>query len=150
MRTAASVRAGFESFTPTGDTLEERLTSVGTNILNRLFSSDAIDFMRLSVLEARRFPDLVRIGRMARERAAQVVTQVLQEMAHSIDLSSYPALAPSRLETTTQFFLDLVVARPLLRALLGEDLKLLRAEYQAQVGPGVELFLAACRRSAVS
>jgi AcrR family transcriptional regulator len=81
MRNAASVRAGFESFTPTGNTLEERLTSVATNILSRLFSSDAIDFMRLSVFEARRFPELVNIGRMARGRAAQVVTQVLREVA---------------------------------------------------------------------
>ena len=147
MRNAASVRAGFETFTPTGNTLKERLTSVGTNILSRLFSSDAIDFMRLSVLEARRFPDLVNIGRMARGRATQAVTQVLRELAQSVDLSAYPGLAPASLETATQLFMDLVVARPLLRALLGEDLKQLRRESETHVARSVEFFLAACRHS---
>jgi len=145
MRNAARVRDGFETVAASGTTLQERLTSVGINILNRLFSSDAIDFMRLSVLEAHRFPDLATVGRMARERAAQAVTRVLREMAESVDLSSYPALAPARLETTTHFFMDLVVARPLLRALLGEDVRRLRAETEAQVARRVEFFLAACR-----
>jgi AcrR family transcriptional regulator len=145
MRNAAGVRAGFESFTPTGNTLKERLISVATNILNRLFSSDAIDFMRLSVLEAHRFPDLINVGRIARGRAAQAVTQVLGEVAHSVDVSSYPGLAPGSLETATQLFMDLVVARPLLRALLGEDLKQLRGETEPHVARSVEFFLAACR-----
>jgi AcrR family transcriptional regulator len=147
MRNAARVRAGFESFTPAGNTLKERLTSVATNILNRLFSSDAIDFMRLSVLEARRFPDLINVGRMARARAAQAVTQALREVAHSVDLSAYPGLAPASLETATQLFMDLVVARPLLRALLGEDLKQLRGETETHVARSIEFFLAACRQS---
>jgi AcrR family transcriptional regulator len=145
MRNAASVRAGFESVTPTAGTLKERLTSVGTDILHRLFSSDAIDFMRLSVLEARRFPELANVGRMARARAAQSVTQVFREMADSVDLSAYPGLAPAYLETATQLFMDVVVARPLLRALLGEDLKQLRAETESHVARSVEFFLAACR-----
>jgi len=145
MRNAASVRAGFGSFTPTGDTLKERLGSLATNILNRLFSSDAIDLMRLSVLEARRFPELLNVGRMARARAAQAVTEALRELTQSIDLNSYPGLAPASLETATQLFMDLVVARPLLRALLGEDLKQLRGETETHVACSVEFFLAACR-----
>ena len=62
MRNAARVRAGFESQAPAGATIEERLVSVGTDILKRLLVSDVIDFMRLSVAEARRFPDLASTG----------------------------------------------------------------------------------------
>lgn len=145
MRNAARVRAGFETVAATGSTLEERLTSLGIDILNRLFSSDAIDFMRLSVLEARRFPKLAAVGQTARERAAQAVTQVLREMAYSAGLGAYPALTSADIETTTHFFMDLVVARPLLRALLGEDVRRLRAEAEAQVARRVKFFLAACR-----
>jgi hypothetical protein len=37
---------------------------------------------------------------------------------------------PERLATTTEFFIDLIVARLLMRALFGESLKLLRAEIE--------------------
>ena len=145
MRNAARVRAGFESQTPVGGTIEERLVSVGTDILKRLLVSDVIDFMRLSIAEARRFPDLASVGRMARERGAQAVTQVLSEVADSDEMGTCPAFAPERLATTTEFFIDLIVARLLMRALFGESLKLLRVEINTHVARGVAFFLAACR-----
>jgi len=55
MRNSAEVLARFESHAATGATLEERLISVGTNLLKALLISDVIDFMRLSIAEARRF-----------------------------------------------------------------------------------------------
>jgi transcriptional repressor AefR-like protein len=61
---------------------------VGTDILKRLLVSDAIDFMRLSIAEARRFPDLARVGRMARERGAQAVIQVLSEVMHTDEIGT--------------------------------------------------------------
>lgn len=148
MRNAANVRAGFESQAPAGANIEERLVSVGTDILKRLLVSDAIDFMRLSIAEARRFPDLARVGRMARERGAQAVIQVLSEVAHTDEIGTFPAFAPERLETTTQLFIDLVVERLLMRALFGESLKLLRAEIDTHVPRSVAFFLAACRHNA--
>ena len=65
----------------------------------RLLVSDVIDFMRLSIAGARRFPDLASVGRMARERGAQAVTQVLSEMADSDEMGTFPAFAPERLAT---------------------------------------------------
>ena len=92
MRNAANVRAGFESNAPAGATVEERLASVGTDILKRLLVSHFMDFMRLSIAEARRFPDLANVGRLARERGAQAVTQVLGEVAHSDEIGMKPKL----------------------------------------------------------
>jgi AcrR family transcriptional regulator len=145
MRNAANARARFESQLPAGATIEERLVSVGTDILGRLLVSDVIDFMRLAIAEARRFPDLANVGRMARERGAQAVTQVLRETAHLDEIEKYPAFAPEFLAATTGFFIDLVVARLLMRAVFGEDLKLLRAEIDSHVARSVVFFLAACR-----
>jgi len=149
MRNAANVRARFESQVPAGGTIEERLVSLGTTILERLLVSEVIDFMRLAVAEARRFPDLANVGRMARDRAAQAVTQVLSEVADSGEIRRFPAFAPECLATTTRFFMDLVVGRPLMRAVFGEDLKLLRAETDSHVARSVAFFLAACRHTGI-
>ncbi len=86
---------------------------------------------------------------MARERAAQAVTQLLSEVAHSGEIRKFPAFASEYLATTTRFFMDLVVARLLMRAVFGEDLKLLRAQIGPHVARGVAFFLAACRNSGV-
>lgn len=147
-RNAAKVRANFGNYEPAGDTVEERLVNVGTEVLQRLLASEVIDFMRLAIAEARRFPKLANIGRMARDRGAQAVAQVLSEVARADELSTYPAFAPERLDATTQFFLDLAVERLLKRALFGESLKLLRAEIETHVPRGVAFFLAACRSQA--
>ena len=145
MRNAANARARFESQLPAGATIEERLVKVGTDILGRLLVTDVIDFMRLAIAEARRFPDLANVGRMARERGAQAVTQVLSETANSDEIEKYPAFASEFLTATTGFFIDLVVARLLMRAVFGEDLKLLRSEIGTHVAGSVAFFLAACR-----
>jgi AcrR family transcriptional regulator len=150
MRSAANVRARFESHIPAGTTIEERLVRVGFNVLESLLISDVIDLMRLATAEVRRFPDLANVGRMARERGIQAVTQVLTEMAHSDEIRKFPALAPERLATTTGFFLDLVIGRLLMRAVLGENLKLLRAEIRSQVPRSVSFFVAACQRIGVN
>jgi AcrR family transcriptional regulator len=146
MRNAARVRARFESYAVTGATLEKRLVSLGTNILDGFLVADVIDFMRLSAAEVRRFPALTNVGRMARESGSRAVVEALRGMAQPHEIAIYPALAPERLETTGQFFNDLVVARPLMRALFGEDVTRLRAEIPAHVRGGVAFFLAACRR----
>jgi AcrR family transcriptional regulator len=145
MHNASRVQAHFASDRPSGITIEDRLASVGTSILDHLLAGDTIDFMRLSAAEVQRFPDLARFGRMARERAEQTATRVLSEIANSDEIAAYPGLAPERLAATTHFFLDLVVSRILLRALLGEPIEPLRAEIETHVSNSIAFFLAACR-----
>jgi AcrR family transcriptional regulator len=147
-RNAAKVRANFETFEPAGATIEERLVNLGTEVLERLLSSEVIDFMRLASAEARRYPKLANVGRMARERGAQAVAQVLSEMARAGELRTYPGFAPERLDVTTQFFTDLVIERLLRRALVGESLRQLHTEIKTHVPRGVAFFLAACRNQA--
>ncbi|MGD0075805.1 MAG: TetR/AcrR family transcriptional regulator [Candidatus Binataceae bacterium] len=149
MRNAANVRARFESQVPAAGTMQQRLISVGANILESLLVSEIIDFMRLAAAEARRFPELANVGQMARERGAHAVARVLSEMAQSGEVENLPAFAPERLAATAGFFMDLVVARLLMRAVFGEDLKPLRAEIKTHVMNSVPFFLAACRHVGV-
>jgi AcrR family transcriptional regulator len=147
---SAHVMARFGSDPICGATIEERLASLGTNILKRLLVGDVLDFMRLAVAEARRFPDLANAGRIIRERSAQAVTRELSEALTADELAMFPALAPERLAATTHFFLDLVVRPLLMRALLGESLNLVRADITTHVIGGVAFFLAACRHHSVN
>jgi AcrR family transcriptional regulator len=149
MHNATHVQAQFADEPPTGNTVEERLVSLGITILKRLLTGDTIDFMRLSATEARRFPGLVNVGRKVREKATQAATKVLREIASSDEIAAFPGLAPERLEINTHFFLDLVVSRFMLRALLGEPPQPLHAQIETHVSQGVAFFLAACRGSAI-
>ncbi len=146
LRNSAGVVARFESAAPVEGTVEERLVRVASNLLHGLLSSDAVDLMRLSAGEARRFPELADIGRKARERAVHAVSQVLGEVAQSDGGQVYPALAPNRIVESTWFFVDLVVARFLLRALFGESRERLCAQIDGHVSRAVPFFLAACRK----
>jgi len=149
IRNSAQLLERLGTHAPAGATIEERLVKLGTNILQRLLESDAIDFIRLSIAEVRRFPDLGSVGRIARERAGQAASQLLSEVGQSDAIGDFPAFAAERLATTTQFFIDLVVLRFFLRALTGENLKVLCAEIDTHVARSVAFFLAACRHEGV-
>ncbi|QPF90680.1 TetR/AcrR family transcriptional regulator [Bradyrhizobium commune] len=144
-RNAAKVREGYGSESPSGGTIEERLSNLGSGILEHLLADDNVNFMRLSVSEARRFPDLAKVGRTMRERGAQNAAVVLKDVAQSKQGKADLAFSPERLITASQFFLDLVVGPLLMRAVFGEDPKLLRAHIRAHVAESVPFFLAACR-----
>jgi AcrR family transcriptional regulator len=151
MRTVAANIAGFQASVPAGENMEERLASLGAAMLHWVFNSDSVELLRLAIAEGRRFPDLaIRIHLMARERGAEAVARFLGEVAHADELGGLPAFAPARLAITTRFFIDLVLLPPLMRALLGEKLKPLRAEIGPHVARSVAFFLAACRNGGVS
>jgi hypothetical protein len=107
--------------------------------------------MRLSIAEARRFPDLASsVHRMARERGLEAVARLLADAAQSDEFGRLPAFAPQRLAATAEVFLDLVVLPLLLRALHGEQLKALCAEIEPHVAQSVAFFIAACRHGGVN
>lgn len=145
MRNQERVMERFGSSTPAGDTLEERLVNAGTGILQRLLTNDTIDFVRLAIAEARRFPQLTHAGRAARERAVQAIAEILREIAPPGQPGGSANFAPGRLMLTAQFYTDLVVTRFFMRALFGESLKQLREEIGAHVVESVAFFLRACR-----
>jgi AcrR family transcriptional regulator len=145
MRNSQNVKSGFTNRPPAGATMDERLSNLAVSILNGLLGGDAIDFMRLSIAEARRFPDLANVGRIIRDHAAQAITRVLTEAARTDEIGGTPAFAPERIEATAQFFMDLAIGRLLMRGLFGEDPDLLRAEIGPHVARSVPFFIAACR-----
>ncbi len=148
MRNVDANIARFESHMPAGETIEERLESLGVTVLHWVLASDIIGLMRLAIAEARRFPDLASsVHQMARERGTEAVARLLREVAESDELGTLPAFAPERLPITTRFFLDLVLLPLLMRALYGEKLQSLHTEIGPHVARSVAFFLAACRHS---
>ena len=143
--------ARFEARAPTGASMEERLVSMGTTVLHWALGADTVGLMRLAIAEAHHFPDLAsRFHRMGRERAAEAAARLLGEVAQSDEFGTLPAFASERLVTTARFFLDLVLLPLLMRALLGEELKPLRAEITPHIARSVPVFLAACRHNGVN
>ena len=150
VRAMADKIAHFENYVPTGETLEERLASVGQTVLHWALVGDTIGLIRLAIAEACRFPDLASsVYRMARERAGEAEARLLGEVAESDEAGTLPPFTPERLATTTRFFQDLVLLPLITRALFGEQLDALRAEVQPHVTRAVRFFLAACRHGGV-
>jgi AcrR family transcriptional regulator len=147
MRSVSDKIARVETYVPTGETIEERLASVGETILHRALVGDTIGLLRLAIAEARRFPDLASsVYRMARERGREAVARLLGEVEQSDEFGMLSAFAPERLATTTPFFRDLVLMPLIMRALFGEKLDALCAEIGPHVARTVAFFLAACRQ----
>jgi AcrR family transcriptional regulator len=150
VRNADAKIAIYQSHVPAGETIEERLASVGVTVLRSVLVSDTVGLLRLTIAEARRFPALASsVHRMLREHGSEAVSRLLAEAAQSDDPASLPAFAPPRLATTTRLFLDLVLLPLLMRALFGEKLKALHAEIGPHAARGVAFFLAACRHDGV-
>jgi AcrR family transcriptional regulator len=147
---ARKVRENTSSFAriaPTGVTPEERLASIATAILYEVLRAETVGLCRVTVAEARRFPELAAsVHRMARERTSEAVAQLLGELPESDQL---PGFAADRRATTASQFIELTVLPMLMRALFGEDLAALRAEIEPHVACTVAFFLVACRQGGV-
>jgi AcrR family transcriptional regulator len=141
----------FGSNVPGGATMGDRLTSLGSMVLRWMLSGDTLDLMRISISEARRFPDLAsNVHHMARQRGEETVAHLLSEAAQSDALGALPAFAPERLATTARFFVDVVIFPLMIRGLFGEKRESLRAEIESHVARSVALFLAACRHDSAN
>src|SRR5262249_50098560 len=86
MRNVAPNIARFESYVPTGTSIEERLASLGAAILHWLLAGNTVGLMRLSIAESRRFPELASsVHHMARGRGLEAVGRLLAEAAQSAE-----------------------------------------------------------------
>jgi AcrR family transcriptional regulator len=139
--------SSIEGIAPTGVTFEERLASIATATLRTILVAETVGLCRVTVAEARRFPDLAAsVHRMARERTSEAVAQLLGELPESDQL---PAFAADRRATTAHQFIELIVLPLLMRALFGEDLAALRDEIGPHVARTVAFFLTACRHGSI-
>ncbi len=147
----AARNARLKSHTPTGTTIEERLTDVGVLLLQEALTFEWIGLIRLAIAEARRFPDLGgSVARTTRERGVETLAGLLGEVAGTCEYESPPECGPDRLVAAARYFLDLIVLPLLMRALTGESLETLHAEIAPQVSRGVAFFLAACRNGGIA
>ena len=113
----------------------------------KVLTAETVGLCRVTVAEARRFPDLAAsVHRMARERTSEAVARLLGELPESDQL---PGFAADRRAATAKYFTELIVLPMLMRALFGEDLSAVRDEIEPHVARTVAFFLAACRQGGV-
>ena len=134
----------FEDYEPSGRSVTDKLTSVGTELVER-FLEDTVGVTRVTIAEADRFPALSRhVHEAGRDRAAAAVSHVLNDATHSLSRGAKGPFGPKRSLATAQIFMDLILLPMLMRALMGEGAKDLRSELPAFVRERVSFFLAAC------
>src|SRR6201987_1010051 len=134
----------FEGFEPKGRTVQDKLASLGSEVVER-FIEETLGITRATIGEADRFPALSRhVHEAGRDRAAAAVSHVLNDSTHTLSRGSKGPFGPKRSLTTAQIFMDLILLPMLMRALMGEGAKELRSELPAFVRERVSFFLAAC------
>jgi len=134
----------FDGFDPKGRTVQDKLTSLGTELVER-FLDETIGITRATIAEADRFPALSRdVHEHGRDRAAAAVSHVLSDATHKLSRGPKAAFSTKRSLATAQIFMDLILLPMLMRALMGEGAKELRGELHAFVRERVSFFLAAC------
>jgi AcrR family transcriptional regulator len=134
----------FEDYEPRGRTVTDKLTSVGTELVERILE-DTVGVTRTTIAEADRFPALSRhVYDAGRDRAAAAVSHVLTNAAYTFQRSPKGPFSTKRSLATAQIFMDLILLPMLMRALTGEDAKYLRKEVPSFVRERVNFFLAAC------
>src|SRR6202048_4850752 len=134
----------FVGYEPGGRTVTDKLTSVGTELVER-FLEDTVGVTRATIAEAERFPALSRhVHEAGRDQAAAAVSHVLTDATLTLSRGSKGPFGPKRSLTTAQIFMDLILLPMLMRALMGEGAKDLRSELPTFVRERVSLFLAAC------
>jgi AcrR family transcriptional regulator len=136
--------ANFEGYVPNGRSVEDKLTSLGTELVER-FINDTVRVARATIAEADRFPALSRhVHEAGRDRAAAAVSHVLNDATHALSRAPRAAFGSRRSFATAQIFMDLILLPMLMRALMGDEAKALRKEVPTFVRERVSFFLAAC------
>lgn len=135
----------LEGFTPVGRTLHDKLTSLGTAIVESVVE-ESVGMIRATIAEAQRFPELSRnVHDAARDRSVNAVSRLLNEATQKLVRSPKGPFSGERSLATAQIFLDLILLPMLLRSLAGETPKELRRELPFFVRGRVDFFLAACQ-----
>jgi AcrR family transcriptional regulator len=134
----------FEGFAPKGRSVQDRLASLGIEVVER-FIDETIGITRATIAEADRFPALSRqVHEHGRDRAAAAVSHILNDATHTLSRGAKGPFGPKRSVSTAQIFMDLILLPMIMRALMGEGAKELRSELPAFARERVSFFLAAC------
>lgn len=111
----------FEGFEPKGRTVQDKLKSLGTEVVER-FIEETVGITRATIAEADRFPALSRhVHEAGRDRAAKAVSNVLNDATNTLLRASKGPFGAKRSLATAQIFMDLILLPMLMRALMGEE-----------------------------
>ena len=134
----------FEGIEPEGRTLHDKLSNLGTTIVENLIE-ESLGMVRATIAEAQRFPELSRnVHDAARDRSVNAVSQLLNETTQKLARAPKGPFSGKRSLATAQIFLDLILLPMLFRSLVGETPKELRRELPSFMRERVGFFLAAC------
>ena len=134
----------FEDYVSEGRTVQDKLRSLAVGIIERAIEH-TVGVFRVTIAEARRFPELSRnVHEASRDCAANTVSQLLNDATLMLSRSPKGPFSSKRSIATAQIFMDLILLPMLMRALLGEEPKSLRKELPSFVRERVSFFLAAC------
>ena len=134
----------FEGIEPEGRTLHDKLSNLGTTIVENLIK-ESLGMVRATIAEAQRFPELSRnVHDAARDRSVNAVSQLLNETTQKLARAPKGPFSGKRSLATAQIFLDLILLPMLFRSLVGETPKELRRELPSFMRERVGFFLAAC------
>jgi AcrR family transcriptional regulator len=136
--------ADFTDYVPKGRTIQDRLTNLGTEILER-FIAETVDVARVTIAESGRFPELsCHVHDAAKERADRAVARLLSQAIGTPGRASKGPFSAKRSVATTRIFLDLILLPMFMQSLMGGEAKTLRKEMLSFVRERVRFFLAAC------
>ncbi|CCE08407.1 Transcriptional regulatory protein [Bradyrhizobium sp. STM 3843] len=134
----------FDGFVPQGQSTEDKLVALGTEIVERFFA-DTVDLIRAMIAEAQRFPGLSRdLHDAAQRRVAGVVSEFLGDATQATACAAKVRLDGSHKLAIAQLFVDIIVLPMLMRSLLGAEPKDLNRELPPFLHERVRFFLAAC------
>jgi AcrR family transcriptional regulator len=134
----------FEGFEPKGRTVQDKLTSLGIEVVER-FIQETIGVIRVCIAEADRFPALSRqLEEHGRGRTVGAVSHALAGTTQPISRGPKGPFGPKRSLSTARIFTDIILLPMLIQALMGVSAKKLRSELPAFVRERVSFFLAAC------
>ncbi|WP_235884673.1 TetR/AcrR family transcriptional regulator [Bradyrhizobium frederickii] len=134
----------FHGFMLEGRTVEDKLTSLGTAIVDSVID-ESLGVVRATIAEAQRFPELSRnFHDAARERSVRAVSRLLSEADRERARDPEAPIHTRRRQDTAQIFLDLILLPILLRSLHGERPAELRSELASFIKDRVGFFLSAC------
>jgi len=140
---AVSGLADFQGYVPEGRSIQDKLASIGSAIVER-FIQDSVGMTRAVIAEASTFPALSRhVHEASRDRMAQAVSQVLND-ATTLSRTFKGPFSSNRSLATSQIFMDLILLPMLMRSLMGEETKALKKDLPSFVRERVNFFLAAC------
>jgi len=143
LRRLAERNARLETLHVEGETVEQRLVSIGVALVEESLSEDFIGLMRLAIADAKRLPLMgANLVRQCRERGVRPVVRLLVE---SVDECFWSDADDPKALQAGRLFAEAVLLPFILRALAEGDLQELRKEIAPHVKERARFFLAGLR-----